>query len=194
MKGKPTATSNRKLDLGRKEGIFWWNTVMQAKIWGKPPTKEKQAREEGMKPPMLTFHVSWTAYSYFKKAQFDTSTLSYIPVSVASWDTMCHTGSPWTWGGAQVKMEEQGSLWPPPVQHLWHEEGHLIQLQSGGATSKPSVRGFVPSCLWYPGELKSSMWLLVVIRRKGWKKNPWLFVSYVAWENTCCLQWDLTAC
>lgn len=52
MKEKPTATSNRKLDLGRKEGIFLWNTVMQAKIWGKPPTKEKQAREEDMKPPV----------------------------------------------------------------------------------------------------------------------------------------------
>lgn len=96
---------------------------------------------------------------------------------------MCSTGPLWTWGGDQVQLEQQGSLWPPPAQHLWHEEGHLIQLQSEGATSKPSVRGFIPSCLWYPGKLKSSMWLLCVNKEGRVEKTPWLFVVYVAWGN-----------
>lgn len=186
LRDEVKAYSNQQKKIWpREEGrYFLWNIGMQARVWGKPPTKEKQACEVDIKPPMLPFHVSWTAYRYLKKAQLDASTLNYIPVSVASWELMCLTGH----YGPEEDTEcswKRRKLWPPLVQHLWHKQGHFIQLQSGFATSKPSGRGFIPSCLWYPGKLKNFMWVFVLIRRKGWKKPPWLFVAYVTSENMC---------
>lgn len=76
-----------------------------------------------------------------------------------------------------------GSLWAPPVQHLWHGEGHLIPLQSGGATSEPSVRGLIPSCLWSAGKLKCSMWSLCVIKEERVEKNPHVFLLRILLEK-----------
>lgn len=103
---------------------------------------------------------------------------------MVSWDLMCPTGPLWTWGGDQVQLEEQGSLWPPPVQHLWHEEGHLIHLQSGVL---PQSHLSEISFLLAYGVLENGRALcdcFVLIRREGQKKPPWRFVVYVAWENT----------
>lgn len=116
-------------------------------------------------------------------------------VSVAFWDLMCPTRTTVDLRRRPSAAGRTRKPVIPSVQHLWHEEGHFIQLQSEGATSKPSLRGFIPSCLGHTGKLKSSMWLLCVNKdASAEKKNPCLFVAYFAWENTCCLQRDLTVC
>lgn len=96
---------------------------------------------------------------------------------------MCSAGPLWTWGGDQVQLEQQGSLWPPQPNIY---DTRKVILSNCKVRVLPQSHLSEVSFLLACGALenwKAPCDCFVLVRREGWKKPPWLFVVYVAWGN-----------